>query len=129
MISRPGASSCRLSAIRPAAPSATDRRGESAMTPLEMTERLVGFDTVSAKSNLQLIEYVRDYLRDQGVAARIVPNESGTKANLFATIGPDIPGGIALSGHTDVVPVEGQPWTSDPFTLTRRDGRVYGRGS
>jgi acetylornithine deacetylase len=96
---------------------------------LSMVERLVGFDTVSVRPNMALIESVRDYLAGHGVAVRVVPNEDGTKANLFATIGPQVAGGVALSGHTDVVPVEGQPWTSDPFKLTTRDGRLYGRGT
>jgi acetylornithine deacetylase len=96
---------------------------------LPLVGRLVGFDSVSSRPNMALIEAVRDYLAGHGVAARIVPNADGTKANLFATIGPESPGGVALSGHTDVVPVEGQPWTSDPFTLTARGDRVYGRGT
>jgi acetylornithine deacetylase len=96
---------------------------------LPMVERLVGFDTVSVRPNMALIESVRAYLAGHGVAVRVVPNGDGTKANLFATIGPDVAGGVALSGHTDVVPVEGQPWTSDPFRLTARDGRLYGRGT
>ncbi len=96
---------------------------------LAMIERLVAFDTVSAGSNLALIDYVRGYLVAQGIDARLVPDETGTKANLFATIGPDVPGGVALSGHTDVVPVAGQPWSSDPFAATRKDGRIYGRGT
>ncbi|HET8726785.1 MAG TPA: M20/M25/M40 family metallo-hydrolase, partial [Alphaproteobacteria bacterium] len=98
-------------------------------TPAEMLERLVAFDTVSAKSNLDLIDWVVDYLRAHGVEPVRLPNEEGTKANLYATIGPAVPGGIVLSGHTDVVPVEGQSWTSDPFTLTEREGRLYGRGA
>jgi acetylornithine deacetylase len=102
--------------------------GEHA-TSVEMIRRLVGFDTVSANSNLRLIDYVQEYLRGHGVAVRVVPDETGTKANLFATIGPDIPGGVALSGHTDVVPVAGQPWTTDPFTAIEKDGRLYGRGT
>lgn len=99
------------------------------VTPVEMIGRLVGFDTVSAKSNRALIDDVRDYLAAHGVAARIVPDASGTKANLFATIGPNVPGGVALSGHTDVVPVDNQPWATDPFVATARDGRLYGRGT
>jgi acetylornithine deacetylase len=89
----------------------------------------VAFDTTSRGSNLALIAYVEAELARLGVSGRRVPNESGSKANLFATIGPMAPGGIVLSGHTDVVPVDGQPWTSDPFTLTPRDGRLYGRGT
>src|SRR3546814_348457 len=98
-------------------------------TPLEMLERLVAFDTVSARSNLALIDWVAAYLADHGIAPVVLPGEDGAKANLYATIGPAEPGGIVLSGHTDVVPVEGQAWTSDPFALTRRDDRVYGRGT
>jgi acetylornithine deacetylase len=94
-----------------------------------MVERLVGFDTVSVRPNMALIESVRDYLAGHGVAVRVVPSPDGTKANLFATIGPEVAGGVALSGHTDVVPVEGQDWTSDPFTLTARGDKVYGRGT
>ena len=96
---------------------------------LPLIGRLVGFDSVSVRPNMALIEAVKDYLAGHGVVARVVPNEDGTKANLFATIGPEIAGGVALSGHTDVVPVEGQDWTSDPFTLTKRGDRLYGRGT
>ena len=99
------------------------------MDAAEILERLVGFDTVSAKSNLALIHWVRDYLDGFGVRSTLTHDEAGEKANLFATIGPEDRGGFVLSGHTDVVPVEGQPWDSDPFTLTRKDGRLYGRGS
>lgn len=91
--------------------------------------RLVAFDTTSRDSNLALIEHVDGLLADLGVASTRVPNHDGTKANLFATLGPAIAGGIVLSGHTDVVPVDGQPWTSDPWMLTERDGRLYGRGT
>ena len=92
-------------------------------------ERLVGFDTTSHLSNLALIEWVETYLAGLGVAARRVPNAGGTKANLLATLGPLAEGGVVLSGHTDVVPVKGQAWTSDPFVLTERNGRLFGRGS
>lgn len=101
----------------------------TAPSPKAILSRLVGFDTTSAKSNLPLIDYVESYLRDQGVAATRLPNADGSKASLFATIGPAGPGGIALSGHTDAVPIQGQDWTSDPFTLTAREGRLYGRGA
>jgi acetylornithine deacetylase len=90
---------------------------------------LVGFDTTSRNSNLPLIEHVADYLSDQGASTRLIPSADGTKANLVGTIGPDIPGGVVLSGHSDVVPVDGQNWSTDPFTLTEADGRLYGRGS
>lgn len=90
---------------------------------------LIAFDTTSRGSNLALIEHVETLLSSYGIASRRVPNADGSKTNLMATIGPNIPGGVVLSGHTDVVPVDGQPWTSDPWTLTRRDDRLYGRGT
>ncbi len=98
-------------------------------TPIEMLRRLVGFDTTSRNSNLELIGFVADYLSGHGVAATLTHDDGGGKANLFATLGPGEPGGVALSGHTDVVPVDGQPWDTDPFTLVERDGRLYGRGT
>jgi acetylornithine deacetylase len=98
-------------------------------TVASILERLVAFDTTSHKTNIPLILYVEDYLREHGVASYLVPTEDGQKASLFATIGPDHAGGIALSGHTDVVPVEGQAWDTDPFTLTLKDNRYYGRGT
>jgi acetylornithine deacetylase len=99
------------------------------VTPLEMIRRLVAHDTTSHKSNTALIDEVRAYLESHGIESRLVPDETGKKANLFATIGPGEAGGVALAGHTDVVPVEGQPWSSEPFTLSQRDGRLYGRGT
>lgn len=96
---------------------------------LEMLERLVAFDTVSSKSNLALVAAVEDYLRAETVPFIEVPNATGDKAAIFATIGPKVDGGVILSGHTDVVPVDGQAWTSDPFVLRREAGRVYGRGT
>lgn len=98
-------------------------------TPLEMLARLVAFDTISSKSNLELIAFVADYLDGWGVPYHRFPNEAGDKAALFATIGPQDQGGIVLSGHTDVVPVAGQNWSRDPFTLHVADGRAYGRGA
>lgn len=95
-----------------------------------MLEKLVAFDTTSRHSNLQLIHFVQDYLCAYGVASELIHDETGEKANLWATIGPAVDGGVVLSGHTDVVPVDGQPWTSDPWTVTRKDdGRLYGRGT
>jgi len=94
-----------------------------------MIRTLVGFDTTSRESNLALIEWVRDYLAGHGVASELFFDEERRKANLFATIGPKDRGGIALSGHTDVVPVDGQDWSTDPFALAEKDGRLYGRGT
>ena len=91
--------------------------------------KLIAFPSVSRDSNLDLIAYVKDVLSGLGIASTLVHNEDGRKANLWATIGPADTPGVVLSGHTDVVPVEGQAWTSDPFYLTRRDGNLYGRGS
>lgn len=96
---------------------------------IELTGRLIAFDTESAKSNLPLIDFVADYLREQGVAFTRAPNAAGDKAAIFATIGPEAPGGVLLSGHTDVVPVAGQNWSSDPFVLRRTTDRLYGRGT
>ena len=90
---------------------------------------LIGFDTVSRESNLDMIEFVRQYLAELGVESELFYNTERTKANLFATIGPRERGGIVLSGHTDVVPVEGQAWAVEAFRLTERDGRLYGRGT
>lgn len=101
----------------------------STATPQELLATLVGFDTTSDKSNLALIDFVEDYLRGEGIASVRVPSPDGKKAALFATIGPEGVGGIGLSGHSDCVPVEGQSWSFDPFTLTARDGKLYGRGS
>lgn len=95
----------------------------------ELLESLVGFDTTSRESNLQLIEFVRDYLAGFGVASELIYNAERSKANLFASVGPVEVPGIVLSGHTDVVPVDGQPWTLPPFTLTERDGKLFGRGT
>lgn len=97
--------------------------------PLPILERLVAFDTVSARSNLALIDWVAEYLGSFGVDSTCSGDLAAGKANLFATIGPRDRGGVILSGHTDVVPVAGQKWDSDPFTLTERDGRLHARGS
>lgn len=94
-----------------------------------LLESLIGFPTVSRDSNLDMIAFIRRYLDELGVESELFYNAERTKANLFATIGPRERGGIVLSGHTDVVPVEGQAWTVDAFRLTERDGRLYGRGT
>lgn len=99
------------------------------MTPKEMLSKLVSFNTESQRSNLDLIHFCRDYLTGLGVESHLAPSPEGDKANLYATIGPRTEGGVVLSGHTDVVPVAGQAWTSDPWTLTERDGKLYGRGA
>ncbi len=96
---------------------------------LAVLERLIAFDTESAKSNLGLVAFVEDYLTSLGATYVKIPNAAGDKAALFTSIGPNRDGGIVLSGHTDVVPVEGQTWTSDPFKLRRAADRVYGRGA
>ncbi|WP_299004759.1 acetylornithine deacetylase [uncultured Caulobacter sp.] len=96
---------------------------------IDILAKLVAFDTTSRRSNLELIQWVEGYLADLGVPSRRVPSADGTKSNLMAMIGPAVEGGVVLSGHTDVVPVDGQPWSSDPWTLTERDGRLYGRGT
>lgn len=96
---------------------------------IDMLSRLVAFDTVSSKSNLPLIDFVESYLRQQDVRFVRAPNAAGDKAALFVTIGPDADGGVLLSGHTDVVPVTGQDWSNDPFTLRRDATRLYGRGA
>lgn len=90
---------------------------------------LVAFDTTSHRSNLDLIAYAEDRLSAAGARTRRIASPDGRKANLVGVIGPDAPGGIVLSGHTDVVPVEGQNWSTDPWTLTEKDGRLYGRGT
>ncbi len=94
-----------------------------------MIERLIGFKTVSRDSNLGLIEWVRDYLQGSGAATRLTHDATGKKANLFATLGDSARPGLILSGHTDVVPVDGQNWDTDPFAAVERDGRLYARGS
>src|SRR5262245_58449639 len=97
---------------------------------IDILERLISFPSVSARSNLDVIQWIRDQLAQHGIDSDLVPAPDGQpKANLWASIGPTAPGGLVLSGHTDVVPVEGQPWTSDPFTLSARDGKLYGRGT
>jgi acetylornithine deacetylase len=95
---------------------------------LTMIRRLVSFDTTSRESNMALIDWVRDYLRDHGIESRLTYDDTQKKANLFATVGPPVDGGIVISGHTDVVPVDGQPWTSDPWQATQVGDRLVGRG-
>lgn len=96
---------------------------------VEILERLVACATVSRDSNLPLIDWVRNFLGDHGIESHLVHDETGRKSNLFASIGPEVEAGLVLSGHTDVVPVDGQAWNSDPFALTARESRLYARGS
>ncbi|MBN9320103.1 MAG: acetylornithine deacetylase (ArgE) [Caulobacterales bacterium 68-7] len=100
-----------------------------AQRAVDILARLVAFDTTSRNSNLALVEWVEAYLADLGVETRRVPHHDGHKTNLVATLGPKVDGGVVLSGHTDVVPVDGQPWSTDPWLLTEKDGRLYGRGT
>ncbi len=95
----------------------------------EMLSRLVSFDTTSRGSNLELISFVEDYARSYGLAPRRIPNPEGNKSNLLISVGPQEPGGIILSGHTDVVPVDGQDWHTDPFAMIEREGKYFGRGT
>jgi acetylornithine deacetylase len=100
-----------------------------AAATLDIVRRLIGFDTTSRNSNRELIEFAQSLLEGAGARVRLTHDATGRKANLFATIGPERDGGIVLSGHTDVVPVDGQAWSSDPFTPEIRDGKLYGRGA
>ncbi|MFM2366209.1 MAG: acetylornithine deacetylase [Pseudomonadota bacterium] len=102
---------------------------EKILKSREILSRLLAFDTVSNKPNMALMDYVQGLLADAGIASKLIPNDGETKANLYATVGPAGLGGVMLSGHTDVVPVEGQSWTVPPFALTEQDGRLYGRGA
>ena len=115
-----------LAQVRPAAARAED------LVSLDLIRTLVGFDTTSRDSNLALIDWVRGYLAGHGVESTLTFDDEGRKANLFATLpardGNVTHGGIVLSGHTDVVPVDGQPWDTDPFVVTVKDDRLYGRG-
>ncbi|NND50280.1 MAG: acetylornithine deacetylase [Rhizobiales bacterium] len=95
----------------------------------ELLERLIGFDTTSDKSNLALVDFVRSYLSELGVECTVLADETSEKAALYATIGPNQEGGVVLSAHSDVVPTEGQPWSSNPYQMRSDGGRLYGRGS
>lgn len=99
------------------------------MSAREILEKLVSFPTVSRDSNLELVDWVENYLGGFGVKANRIYNEEGNKASIYANVGPQVEGGIVLSGHTDVVPVDGQAWVTDPWVVTEKDGRLYGRGT
>ena len=111
-------------ALEPAA-----NAGQLSAESRAMIERLIAFKTVSRDSNLGLIEWVRDYLNGFGAKTRLTHDTTGKKANLFATLGDSGKPGLILSGHTDVVPVDGQNWDTDPFVATERDGKLFARGS
>ena len=95
---------------------------------IEILDKLISFPTVSSESNRDCIDWISDYLKSYGATCKI-SSEADGKANIFATLGPDIDGGIILSGHTDVVPVIGQNWSSDPFKMKRENDSFYGRGT
>jgi acetylornithine deacetylase len=99
------------------------------LTPREILDHLVGFRSVSSVSNIDLIDWVAGYLTSHGVTSHRVCNDDCSKSSLFANVGPNVPDGVILSGHSDVVPVEGQAWTTDPFKVVEADGRLYGRGT
>jgi acetylornithine deacetylase len=104
------------------------------VTTRDLLDQLISFDTVSRHSNIELMHYVSHWLESNGIASTLIPNHDGSKANLYASVGPDgsntpFTGGVMLSGHTDVVPVDGQDWTKPAFSLTEQNGRYYGRGS
>lgn len=99
------------------------------LDPLALMTKLISFPTVSRDSNLPLVDWVESYLDSHGIPAHRVYDETGAKAALFAHVGPDVEGGIVLSGHTDVVPVDGQAWDTDPWTVIEKDGKYFGRGT
>jgi acetylornithine deacetylase len=98
-------------------------------SPYDLMGALVGYPTVSRDSNLNLIDFVAEHLKQFGVKSHLVGNADNTKANLYATIGPEVEGGVILSGHTDVVPIDGQAWNTDPFKIVELDDKFYGRGA
>ena len=99
------------------------------LTARQLLDQLVAFPTVSSNTNLPLIYFVRDYFAEHGIDSVIIPNIDGAKAGLIAQVGPNVAGGVALSGHSDVVPVEGQDWSTDPWSVVDKEGRLYGRGT
>src|SRR3954453_16765379 len=127
--SRPSRSTARMPSAASTEGGSKDVMTPSVDTAKELLARLIAFDTTSVKTNIPLIAYVESYLTEHGVKSQRVPTPDGLKASLFATIGPGEGGGIALSGHTDVVPVGSQNWDTDPFQMVERDGKLYGRGT
>ena len=104
------------------------KKSDILKSAIAILQELIAFDTTSRESNLAIIEHIQSYLENLGIDSRITHNETKTKANLWATIGPDTTGGVVLSGHLDVVPVDGQQWSQDPFNMWQTDGKLYGRG-
>ena len=102
---------------------------QTVLTARDLLDRLVGFPTVSRDTNLPLMDFVEEYLDGYGVKAHRVFNADGDKCNLYAHVGPEVEGGVVLSGHTDVVPIDGQDWDTDPFTVVEKDGKLFGRGT
>lgn len=119
----------RLIAIIIAANSGNFQMSSKLENTISILSRLVGFETISGRPTHDIIGYVEDFLKSHGVEASISFDDDGERSNIFATIGPEVDGGVVFSGHTDVVPVEGQNWSTDPFELVRRNGNLYGRGS
>ena len=105
------------------------KKSETLASAVSILEQIVAIDTTSRESNLQLIAHIKSYLDNLGIESRLTHNDDKTKANLWATVGPDIAGGVVLSGHIDVVPVDGQDWSNDPFSMWQQDGKVFGRGT
>ena len=99
------------------------------MNALELLDRRIGFPTVSRDPNREIIDFVRQFLAQRGIGSDLYLSEDGRKANLFATLGPSDRPGIMLSGHTDVVPVDGRSWATDPFRMVLADGKAFGRGA
>ena len=99
------------------------------LTARKLLDQLVAFPTVSSDTNLPLIHFVRDYFAEHGIDSIIIPNIDGAKAGLIAQVGPNVAGGVAVSAHSDVVPVEGQDWSTDPWSVVYKEGRLYGRGT
>ena len=95
----------------------------------DILAKLVSFPVLGGDSNLSIIHWIKEYIETFGIATTLVPNKEETKASLHCRIGPALDGGVILSGHTDVVPVEGQAWDTDPFTLVKKDGKLFARGS
>lgn len=105
------------------------KKSETLASAVSILEQIVAFDSTSRESNLELIAHIQSYLDNLGIESRLTHNDDKTKANLWATVGPDIAGGVVLSGHIDVVPVDGQDWSNDPFSMWQQDGKVFGRGT